>query len=512
MKTLNVAIKIRNWRRAVVALTLIMFALFCNNGTAQIQQAWAVRYNNGITNGTNQALKMALDPAGSIYITGFSQNANTNLGYVTIKYAPNGNQLWAARYDSTNYPSAAPAGLVLDTRNNAFVTGNALTIKYDSNGNQLWAAPYNATAIATDGSNNIYIAGVSNSFETIKLNPSGSNLWTAVDSGVYPGPKNLALAIAVDPAGNAYVAGDEVFYSNSFQGAEVSLAIVAYNATGGVIWRDNNLTFVDEGAIGAYVGVTSLTLDAQTNLYVELGQTVPNDTAYYTFKIASNGSVLWTAYPASGNGNNTAYGMAISSSSNLLLAGQVFHMRNTAYGTIELNTNGSAVWTNLYPAAYSGMGAGMGIAIDSANNCYVTGYSPGTNSANDIVTIKYDSNGNQIWLQRYNGPANGNDGGNAIAVDNNGNVYVTGSSANASGGTDIVTIKYSPLTLQRRSDGTVLLQGQGSPGESFDIQASADLRSWLDLGSVTADTNGLMQFDDTNASNYNARFYYTSPQ
>ena len=73
-------------------------------------------------------------------------------------------------------------------------------------------------------------------------------------------------------------------------------------------------------------------------------------------------------------------------------------------------------------------------------------------------------------------------------------------------------IKYSPVTLQRRADGTVLLEAQGSPGESFDIQASADLLNWLDLGSATADTNGLMQFDDTNAPNYTARFYFTSPQ
>jgi hypothetical protein len=63
-----------------------------------------------------------------------------------------------------------------------------------------------------------------------------------------------------------------------------------------------------------------------------------------------------------------------------------------------------------------------------------------------------------------------------------------------------------------QTNGTVLLQAQGSPGESFDIQASADLRSWLDLGSATADTNGLMQFDDTNAANFPARFYYTNPQ
>jgi hypothetical protein len=58
----------------------------------------------------------------------------------------------------------------------------------------------------------------------------------------------------------------------------------------------------------------------------------------------------------------------------------------------------------------------------------------------------------------------------------------------------------------------ILLQAQGSPGESFDIEASADLLNWLDLGIATADTNGLMQFDDTNAPNYPARFYYTNPQ
>jgi outer membrane protein assembly factor BamB len=182
------------------------------------------------------------------------------------------------------------------------------------------------------------------------------------------------------------------------------------------------------------------------------------------------------------------------------------------YGTYKLGTNGSTIWTNYFPQPPSGSSAASSIAVDSANNSYVTGYSPGTNSENDIVTIKYAANGNQIWLQRYNGPGNGNDAGNAIAVDNNGNVYVAGYDTAISGGTEMVLIKYSPVILQVLTNGTVLLQAQGSPGESFDIQASADLLNWLGLGSVLADTNGLVQFEDTNAANYPSRFYYTNPQ
>jgi hypothetical protein len=90
--------------------------------------------------------------------------------------------------------------------------------------------------------------------------------------------------------------------------------------------------------------------------------------------------------------------------------------------------------------------------------------------------------------------------------------YVTGYDTTTAGGTEIVTIKYIPVSLQRRSDGIVILQAQGTPGESFDIEASADLLNWLDLGSVLADTNGLMQFEDTNAPAYPARFYYATPQ
>ncbi len=170
------------------------------------------------------------------------------------------------------------------------------------------------------------------------------------------------------------------------------------------------------------------------------------------------------------------------------------------------------MWTNYYPQIPTTINVGTAITVSQTGSVYTTGYSPAPNGTNDIVTIKYDQNGNQIWLQRYSSPSGGNAAGNAIAVDNNGNVYVTGYDTTAQGGTEIVTIKYSPVTLQRRSDGTVILQAQGSPGEAFDIEASTNLLDWLDLGTIQADTNGLLQFDDTNAPAFPARFYHTTPQ
>jgi hypothetical protein len=190
---------------------------------AQIQQAWVARYNNGITNGTNQAIKMALDTNGSIYVSGFSQNTDTNLGYVAIKYAPNGNQLWAARYDSTNYPLATPSGLVLDNNNNVIITGSGSTIKYDSNGNQIWTAPYAGSALAVDSNRNVVVTGISTQFGTVKLDANGSNIWTAIYPSSY-GP-GVGQQVLIAPDSSIYVAG---YYTSLCQGGmcyEASLII-----------------------------------------------------------------------------------------------------------------------------------------------------------------------------------------------------------------------------------------------------------------------------------------------
>src|SRR5437016_13988 len=78
------------------------------------------------------------------------------------------------------------------------------------------------------------------------------------------------------------------------------------------------------------------------------------------------------------------------------------------------------------------------LVVDSAGNVYVTGQSSG----GDYATIKYDANGGQVWLARYNGPGSGGDHAKALAVNSGGNVYVTGASYSANGDGDYATVKY----------------------------------------------------------------------
>jgi len=85
------------------------------------------------------------------------------------------------------------------------------------------------------------------------------------------------------------------------------------------------------------------------------------------------------------------------------------------------------------PLWRSGAGSGpdeaYAIAVDANGNVFVTGYSARTNAAADYATVAYSGAGMPLWTNRYDGP--GDDGASGIAVDANGNVFVTGASYTA---------------------------------------------------------------------------------
>src|SRR3990172_7509608 len=89
--------------------------------------------------------------------------------------------------------------------------------------------------------------------------------------------------------------------------------------------------------------------------------------------------------------------------------------------TLAVMTYGQGVY-EAWVARYNGPGnsgdAASALAVDNAGNVYVTGYSDGSGSSWDYATIKYAPNGDSLWVRRYNGPGNSSDEAYALAVDN----------------------------------------------------------------------------------------------
>src|SRR5512146_2253357 len=99
-------------------------------------------------------------------------------------------------------------------------------------------------------------------------------------------------------------------------------------------------------------------------------------------------------------------------------------------------------WISKYNGPGNNYDEATGIAVDGEGNVYVTGYSFGSDTTgNDYATVKYNSDGVEQWIQRYNGPGNGEDYAYAIAVDEQSNVYVCGSSFGSTTDFDYATIK-----------------------------------------------------------------------
>ena len=105
--------------------------------------------------------------------------------------------------------------------------------------------------------------------------------------------------------------------------------------------------------------------------------------------------------------------------------------------------DGSVIWQKIYNSPGNGYDEGKAGAVDSGGNVAVTGLSAVGSGNQDYLTARYAAaDGTLLWLQRYNGPANGDDQSRAVAVDAAGNVLVTGNSWNGSNW-DIATLKYA---------------------------------------------------------------------
>ena len=368
-----------------------------------VDTAWVRRYN-GPGNDNDGAYAIALDSSGNVYVTGWSGGSGTDYDYATVKYYPNGDTAWVQTYNGPVNAWDYAYAIAVDTSGNAYVTGwsggsgtsdDYATIKYYSNGDTAWVRRYDgpgdysydhAIAIAVDDSGNVYVtgwsggSGTNDDYATIKYYPNGDTAWVRR----YNGPTNYddqASAIAVDDSGNVYVTG------SSYNGLNYDYATIKYYPDGDTAWvRRYN------GPGNDWDGAYAIAVDGSGNVYVT----------------------------GRSGGSGTGYD----------------------YATIKYYPNGDTAWVRRYNGPENSIDAAYAIAVDGSGNIYVTGISGGGATISDYATIKYYSNGDFAWVRRYNGPGNGEDCSYAIAVNDSGYVYVTGSSPGSGTDLDYATIKY----------------------------------------------------------------------
>ena len=265
----------------------------------------------------------------------------------------------------------------------------------------------------------------------------GDIAWVAAYGGDASGPDS-AMAIAVDASGNVVVTG-----SSEGQGTGMDIATVKYAPDGTQLWaaRFNDTLASDDEAADVVV-------DRLGNVIVTgYGGTSQSDQDYTTIKYNAAGVQQWVArYNSPDNSGDFATAVAVDDSGNVFVTGWCLNLLaiNADYTTIKYSPSGLLLWAKRYNGPGSGTDSARALAVDAQGNVYVTGQSTGVDSGTDYRTIKYSASGDRLWMRRYNGPGNSYDEAQALAVDAEGNVYVAGCSAgDGSSSDDYATIKYS---------------------------------------------------------------------
>jgi len=327
-----------------------------------------------------------------------------------------------------------------------------------------------AVAITVDQHGNVYVAGSSNQspypdlnndFVTIKYLADGTLAWART----YDGPghySDRAEDVAIDLSGNVYVTG------TSWGGNETEedFATVKYSAAGDTLWiRRYGSPFgwsCSNWDCDDYAH--ALTVDDEENVYVtgsvlrwepDPGWT---ESEFVTLMYGPDGILEWVAaFPL--DGGDWGSDVALDQLGNILVTGT--HWRNYEdFATMKLDSDAFPMWWQTFNGPARRTDVATALVVDHEGNVLVTGKTAQDSTSYpyrfDYATVKYGPDGTESWVRTYDGPGNGDDIPSDIGVDDSGNVYVTGTSTGSGTGPDYATVKYSPagdLLWVRRYDG-----------------------------------------------------------
>jgi len=277
---------------------------------------WQSRYSSEGNFG-DQAWDIAVDNFGNTYVTG---STNINI-IVTVKYNVNGIQEWVSSYTNNHCCNIGFAITVDDFRNSYIAGGeweggsneyeNYISIKYDPQGNEVWRNTYGqplldeyADEIILDESRNVYISGrgIDKSY-IVKYNNTGTRLWANEFLN------GRISAFKVDNYENVYVTGE----------AQGKITTIKYDSIGTLIWdatyseNPTNWSMADD-----------LVLDVEGNVYITgLLQRPVTFQDYGVLKYSSSGTLLWDkSYNGSGNNLDWAHSITLDNNKNVYVTGR----------------------------------------------------------------------------------------------------------------------------------------------------------------------------------------------
>lgn len=343
----------------------------------------------------------------------------------------------------------------IDINGNVIITGNILvagqqaniiTTKLDQNGNIIWQQQFNGisngndygTAITADGNGNIYVVGSTftdatndQDFVSIKYDASGILMWTQQYNGTGSGFDEPS-AITVDNANNLFVTGQ-----SKGQSSLQDYATIKYNWYGIEQWVKRydfvNLDDLPSAIVADNLGGVMVTGSSKSS-------TTNADYTTIKYDISGNQTAI-LRHSMHPSGLDKATSMIKDYTGNIYITGGEYINGYRDIKTIKLNSNLAVQWVQTYD------GEGLddlanSIDLDDNGYVYVSGYTTKANGGKEILLLKYQSSGTQVWVRKQSASDGSNNAeAKKIAVDYNGNVYLTGE-INTGINKNSITIKY----------------------------------------------------------------------
>jgi hypothetical protein len=253
-----------------------------------------------------------------------------------------------------------------------------------------------------------------------------------------PGVTEVLNAMALDSSGAIYFAG----YTDGANQANDVLT-VKLNQSGDTIWTRRY-----DGPVGSYDQANGIAVDKRGYVYVTGSTSIRHKPGDFPNKdmllirYTPGGDTSWVR-TSNGLGDNHDEGreIVLDDSGFVYVAGNV-SATETDFAVMKYDTTGKGIWSFIWN---NGRDAVNDIAVDRQGNVYLTGMTlvfPGP--VDSIVTIKISASGEKQWVRTYPGMQNTAEGARSMCLDTVGNVYVTGVTHNGPPTyDDFITLKYS---------------------------------------------------------------------